>query len=71
MANEYPGKSVAFKRVIAEGNYVALHCFQHWPGIGIGLVLIFSGWMTNGKIIEHGDVLQGVPVTSANENTMF
>ncbi len=67
----YPGLQVFFKRFVAEGDLVVANShFVREPGDrGIAVMDIFR--LEGGKIVEHWDVLQDVPETAANTNTMF
>lgn len=68
---QFPQVSYTPKRVIAEGGLVAVHSHVvNTPGDrGAANVDLFR--VRNGKIVEHWDVIQEVPETSANDNTMF
>jgi predicted SnoaL-like aldol condensation-catalyzing enzyme len=68
----HPDAHYEIKRVFADGDYVILH--SHWHGLsddprGEAVVDIFR--LENGKLVEHWDVIQPIPETAANNNTMF
>jgi predicted SnoaL-like aldol condensation-catalyzing enzyme len=71
IAHNFPDFRMETKRIIAEGDIVVLHSHLVLkPGHrGSAVVDIFR--LENGKIVEHWDVVQEVPETSANNNTMF
>ena len=66
-----PKMKVEIKRVLADGDLVAIH--SHLipePGArGSAVMDIFR--VENGKLVEHWDAMQEVPERSANRNTMF
>lgn len=71
MQQEYPEKTIAFIRCIAEGDLVALHTHQVWPGNDQYVTMDFFRFDENSKIVEHWDAIQQVPERSANSNTMW
>lgn len=67
----FPNAKGDIRRVIADGDIVAVHA--HWTGLvspnGDVGVDIFR--VKDGKLVEHWDVLAPIPDTSKNNNTMY
>ena len=71
MAKGYPEKEIEFVRSVAEGNLVALHTHQTWPGNEEYVTMDFFRCDENGKIVEHWDSIQEVPSETKNGNLMY
>lgn len=71
MARDYPDKEIEFVRAIAEGDQVALHTHQSWPGNVHYVTMDFFRFDDQGKIVEHWDSIQEVPGESKNDNPMY
>jgi predicted SnoaL-like aldol condensation-catalyzing enzyme len=68
---EHPRSRVTIHRVIADGDLVALHLLSQESPDDPGRAIVDIFRLENGKIVEHFDVIQAVPPTTANGNTMF
>lgn len=70
-ARQNPDKALEVKRVIAEGEFVAVHAHvRHKPAEpGAAVMHIFR--FENGRIVELWDVGQAVPEVSPNQYGMF
>jgi predicted SnoaL-like aldol condensation-catalyzing enzyme len=67
---QFSGLHLDFKRVIVDGDLVAVHSSLAGMGEhGSAVVAIFR--VKDGKLVEHWDVIETVPATSVNKNTMF
>ena len=71
MAKGYPDKKIAFVRAVAEGDLVALHTHQTWPGNEQYVTMDFLRFDETGKIVEHWDSIQEVPGETKNGNPMY
>jgi len=67
----YPEAKSEIKRTFADGDHVILHVHSLRAPNTTGRAIIEIFRLEDGKIEEHWDVIQEIPVSSANPNGMF
>ncbi len=72
LKKDFPQSHSEVKRVFADGDYVIIHVHSvrvpNTPGRAIFDCFRFDD---KGKVVEHWDTIQDVPVKAANPNGMF
>jgi predicted SnoaL-like aldol condensation-catalyzing enzyme len=66
-----PGVNYSIKRIIADGNLVAVHAHGKMSPDDRGMAVIDILRVQGCKVMEHWDVVQPVPGNAANTNGMF
>ena len=67
----FPRAHNEIKRVIADGDLVALHVHSKREPADRGLAIVDIFRLEAGKIVENWDVIQPIPETAAHNNGMF
>lgn len=66
-----PNINYSIKRIIADGNLVAVHAHGRFSPDDRGIAVVDILRVEGCKVMEHWDVVQPVPEKSANDNGMF
>jgi predicted SnoaL-like aldol condensation-catalyzing enzyme len=66
-----PDLVMEVKRTVAEGDMVVVHSFGRRNASDRGVAVVDLYRLKDGLIVEHWDVIQDVPETAMNENSMF
>lgn len=67
----HPDANYSIKRIIADGNLVAVHSHAKFTADDRGLAVVDILRVEGCKVAEHWDVAQPVPEKAANSNGMF
>ncbi len=66
-----PHTSASVKRSAAEGDLVWLHMHTQHSAQDRGRAVINIFRLRDGKLVEHWNVIQTIPASAKNDNTMF
>lgn len=66
-----PGAEFRVKRIVVDGEYAVIHLFGRGDPKTKGAAVADIYRLKDGKIVEHWDILQPLPDTSANPHPMF
>ena len=68
---EFPDSTAEIKHIGADGDLVYIHNHIKLNAQNRGQAAIDIFRVKHGKIVEHWDIIQDIPETAENNNTMF